>query len=95
MKLKTNAASFLPLQNVTMDMVVKQGASPSTQTQYVFVVNADKTPCFTASNLERLKSGLEDYVLRHANCLDIMCEQCFSDRYIICYAILVSKTLAT
>lgn len=70
----------LHLPNVTMDMVVKQGASPSTQTQYVFVVNADKTPCFTASNLERLKSGLEDYVLRHANCLDIMCEQCFSDR---------------
>ncbi|KAJ4887396.1 hypothetical protein Rs2_27144 [Raphanus sativus] len=66
--------------NVTMDLVVKQGDSPSTQNQYVFVVNADKTPCFTASNLERLKSGLEDYVLRHGNCLDIMCEQCFSHR---------------
>ena len=92
MKLKTNA-SFLRLQNVTMDLVVEQGASPGTQTQYVFLMNGDQTPCFTASNLERLKSGLEDCVLRHGNCLEMMCEQCFSDRYIICYAILVSKHL--
>ncbi|KAF8079487.1 hypothetical protein N665_1024s0014 [Sinapis alba] len=72
----------LHLPNVTMDLVTKQGASPpSTQTQYVFVMNADdQTPCFTASNLERLKSGLEDYVLKHGNCLDMMCEHCFSDR---------------
>ncbi|KAF3566617.1 hypothetical protein DY000_02014744 [Brassica cretica] len=70
----------LHLPNVTMDLVVEQGASPGTQTQYVFVMNGDQTPCFTASNLERLKSGLEDYVLRHGNCLDMMCEQCFSDR---------------
>ncbi|EFH64401.1 hypothetical protein ARALYDRAFT_475285 [Arabidopsis lyrata subsp. lyrata] len=68
------------LHNVTMDLMVKQGDSPGNQTQYVFAVNADKTPCFTASNLERLKSGLEDYVLRHGNCLDTMCDYCFSDR---------------
>ena len=79
MKLQINA-SFLPLQNVTMDLVTEQGPSPATQTQYVFVMDADQTPCFTASNLERLKSGLEDYVLRHGNCLDMMCELCFSDR---------------
>ncbi|ESQ29448.1 hypothetical protein EUTSA_v10023451mg [Eutrema salsugineum] len=70
----------LQIPNVTMDLMVNQGASPATQTQYVFVVNSDKTSCFTASNLERLKSGLEDYVLRHENCLDMMCEHCFSDR---------------
>ncbi|CAN7111349.1 hypothetical protein HID58_002559 [Brassica napus] len=70
----------LHLPNVTMDLVVEQGASPGTQTQYVFVMNGDQTPCFTASNLERLKSGLEDCVLRHGNCLEMMCEQCFSDR---------------
>ncbi|XP_019101447.1 PREDICTED: type 2 DNA topoisomerase 6 subunit B-like [Camelina sativa] len=61
-----------------MDLMVKQGASPSTQTQYVFA--DEKTPCFTASNLERLKFGLEDYVLRHGNCLDTMCDHYFSDR---------------
>ncbi|VVA94058.1 unnamed protein product [Arabis nemorensis] len=66
--------------NVTMDLVVKQGTSPGTQTQYVFVVNTEKNPCFTASNLERLKFGLEDYVLRHGNCLDMICDYCFSDR---------------
>ncbi|CAD5315910.1 unnamed protein product [Arabidopsis thaliana] len=70
----------LQILNVTLDLMVKQGTSPGNQTQYVFAVNADKTPCFTASNLERLKSGLEDYVLRHANCLDTMCDYCFSDR---------------
>ncbi|CAH2047622.1 unnamed protein product [Thlaspi arvense] len=71
----------LQIPNVTMDLIVNQVEnSPGTQTHYVFVVNAEKTPCFTASNLERLKSGLEDYVLRHRNCLDIMCEHCFSDR---------------
>ncbi|KFK40786.1 hypothetical protein AALP_AA2G040900 [Arabis alpina] len=70
----------LQIPNVTMDLVVNQGASPGSQTQYVFVVNADKTPCFTASNLDRLKSGLEDYVLRHGNCLDTICDYCFSDR---------------
>ncbi|KAH0903576.1 hypothetical protein HID58_043079 [Brassica napus] len=70
----------LHLPNVTMDLVVEQGASPGTQTQYVFLMNGDQTPCFTASNLERLKSGLEDCVLRHGNCLEMMCEQCFSDR---------------
>ncbi|XP_019083617.1 PREDICTED: type 2 DNA topoisomerase 6 subunit B-like [Camelina sativa] len=70
----------LHIPNVTMDLMVKQGAPPGTQTQYVFAVNADKTPCFTASNLERLKFGLEDYVLRHGNCLDTMCDHCFSDR---------------
>lgn len=78
-----------------MDLMVKQGDSPGNQTQYVFAVNADKTPCFTASNLERLKSGLEDYVLRHGNCLDTMCEYCFSDRYIKCNTIIVSGTLTT
>ncbi|KAL0718711.1 hypothetical protein Bca4012_068034 [Brassica carinata] len=70
----------LHLPNVTMDLVTEQGPSPATQTQYVFVMDADQTPCFTASNLDRLKSGLEDYVLRHGNCLDMMCELCFSDR---------------
>ncbi|KAL1221070.1 Type 2 DNA topoisomerase 6 subunit B-like [Cardamine amara subsp. amara] len=70
----------LQILNVTMDMMVKQGASPGAQTQYVFAVNADKTPSFTASNLERLKSGLEDYVLRHGNCVDMLCDFCFSDR---------------
>ncbi|KAG7599878.1 hypothetical protein ISN44_As06g040420 [Arabidopsis suecica] len=70
----------LQVPNVTMDLMVKHGDSPVNQTQYVFAVNADKTPCFTASNLERLKSGLEDYVLRHGNCLDTMCDYCFSDR---------------
>ncbi|CAH8392093.1 unnamed protein product [Eruca vesicaria subsp. sativa] len=66
--------------NVTMDLMVKPGASPGIQTQYVFVVNADETPCFTASNLQQLTSGLKDYVLRHGNCLDMMCDHCFSDR---------------
>ncbi|KAG7594531.1 hypothetical protein ISN45_Aa01g032820 [Arabidopsis thaliana x Arabidopsis arenosa] len=70
----------LQVPNVTMDLMVKHGDSPVNQTQYVFAVNADNTPCFTASNLERLKSGLEDYVLRHGNCLDTMCDYCFSDR---------------
>lgn len=65
-----------------MDLVVNQGASPGTQTQYIFVVKAEKNPCFTASNLERLKSGLENYVLKHGNCLDMICDHCFSDRYI-------------
>ncbi|XP_023643480.1 type 2 DNA topoisomerase 6 subunit B-like [Capsella rubella] len=70
----------LHIPNVTMDLMVKQGDSPGTQTQYVFAVNADKTPCFTATNLERLKFGLENYVLRHGNCLDTMCDYCFSER---------------
>ncbi|CAN8244963.1 unnamed protein product [Cochlearia groenlandica] len=70
----------LQIPNVTMDLVVNQGDSPATQIQHFFVVNADKTPCFTASNLERMKFGLEDYTLRHGNCSDMKCEHCFSDR---------------
>ncbi|XP_010559041.1 PREDICTED: type 2 DNA topoisomerase 6 subunit B-like isoform X2 [Tarenaya hassleriana] len=67
-------------KNVAMDLVVKHGPDPSTQSRNVFVVSNETISCFTASSLERLKCGLEDYILKHGNCLDVMCDCCFSDR---------------
>ncbi|OMO80168.1 hypothetical protein COLO4_24191 [Corchorus olitorius] len=35
---------------------------------------------FSTSNIERLKSGLEEYVLKHGNTLSHKCDACFSSR---------------
>lgn len=69
---------FFP-QNVSIELVAEQGDAPGSRYVNVFLANEGRNPLpFAASNLERLKSGVEDYVFKHGNTLGKKCESCFS-----------------
>lgn len=69
--------SFFP-QNVAIELVVEHGDDPGSRYVNVFLANEWNPLPISASNLERLKSGLEDYVFKHGNTLSTKCELCFS-----------------
>ncbi|KAK3223363.1 hypothetical protein Dsin_010388 [Dipteronia sinensis] len=63
--------------NVAVELVVEREDVPGSQYKDVFLANECNPLPFSASNVERLKSGLEDYVLKHGNTLQGMCDSCF------------------
>ncbi|KAM1082585.1 hypothetical protein EV2_021811 [Malus domestica] len=70
---------MLKIPNVSIELVVEQGDAPGSRYVNVFVANEGRNPLpFAASNLERLRSGVEDYVFKHGNTLGKKCESCFS-----------------
>ncbi|RXH69743.1 hypothetical protein DVH24_006999 [Malus domestica] len=70
---------MLKIPNVSIELGVEQGDAPGSRYVNVFVANEGRNPLpFAASNLERLRSGVEDYVFKHGNTLGKKCESCFS-----------------
>lgn len=53
------------VQNVAYELVVEHGDAPGSQCEHVFLANESNPLSFSASNLECLKSGIEDFVLKH------------------------------
>ncbi|XP_042981135.1 type 2 DNA topoisomerase 6 subunit B-like isoform X2 [Carya illinoinensis] len=56
---------MLKIPNVAYELVVENGDAPGSQCEHVFLANEPNPLPFSASNLECLKSGIEDYVLKH------------------------------
>lgn len=80
-KLEQLQFTFLFIQNVAIELVVKEGGVPGSQYKKVFLANECNPVPFSASNVERLKSGLEDYVIKHGNSLHRKCDSCFPNWY--------------
>lgn len=71
--------SFYTLQSVVIELVTEYGDVPESKVENLFLANECNPLPFSASNLERLKSGLEDYVLKHGNALNKQCDLCFQN----------------
>ncbi|KAE9613378.1 putative Type 2 DNA topoisomerase 6 subunit B-like protein [Lupinus albus] len=68
--------SFLQ-KNVAIQLVAEDCAVPGSQYEKVFLANECTQLPISGSNLELLKSGLKDYVLKHGHNLSNMCNSCF------------------
>ncbi|KAJ7943651.1 Type 2 DNA topoisomerase 6 subunit B-like protein [Quillaja saponaria] len=67
---------ILKIHNVAIELVAENGDVPESRYEKVFLANQLPLP-IVASNLELLKSGLEDYVVKHGNRLSTTCNSCF------------------
>ncbi|KAK8509208.1 hypothetical protein V6N12_018294 [Hibiscus sabdariffa] len=83
----TESAHLLVLQMlilmipcVAAELVIKQEDSPGLLCENIFLPNECNPLNFSSSNVERLKSGLEEYVLKHGNILNNKCDSCFCSR---------------
>ncbi|XP_061357002.1 type 2 DNA topoisomerase 6 subunit B-like [Gastrolobium bilobum] len=68
---------ILRIPNVAIQLVAEDWDVPESRYEKVFLANECKQLPISASNLELLKSGLEDYVLKHGNNLSNQCNSCF------------------
>ncbi|XVF43996.1 hypothetical protein PTKIN_Ptkin02bG0084500 [Pterospermum kingtungense] len=67
-------------KSVAAELVIERGDASGVQRENVFLTNECIPLHFSASNVERLKSGVEEYVLRHGNSLNNKCDSCFCYR---------------
>ncbi|XP_050276665.1 type 2 DNA topoisomerase 6 subunit B-like [Quercus robur] len=67
----------LKIPNVAYELVVEHDDASGLRYENVFLANESNPLHFSASNLERLKSGLEDYILKHGNSSSKKCGSCF------------------
>ncbi|KAE8023474.1 hypothetical protein FH972_009164 [Carpinus fangiana] len=67
----------LKIPNVAYEVVVEREDASGSRCKNLFLANEPYPPPFSASNLDRLKSGLEDYVLKHGNNSNKKCGSCF------------------
>lgn len=65
------------VQNVAVQLVAEDCDVPGSRYEKVFLANECKQLPISASNVELLKSGLKDYVLKHGNNLSNECNSCF------------------
>lgn len=79
-------ASFLtwcfPLQKVAVELLIDNHSVPGSQGNCVLAVDCSPLPS-SATNAERLKSGLEEYALKHGNRLQDICRLCFSTKSVL------------
>ncbi|XP_060669667.1 type 2 DNA topoisomerase 6 subunit B-like [Ziziphus jujuba] len=68
---------ILKIPSVAIELVTEYGSLLGSKVENLFLANSFNPLPFSASNLERLKSGLEDYVLKHGNVLNKQCDLCF------------------
>ncbi|KAG4403083.1 hypothetical protein AAZX31_01G029000 [Glycine max] len=68
---------ILKIPNVAIQLVAEDCDVPESRYEKVFLTNECKKLPMSASNLELLKSGIEDYVLKHGNNLSNKCNSCF------------------
>ncbi|KAI8021655.1 Type 2 DNA topoisomerase 6 subunit B-like [Camellia lanceoleosa] len=74
-----NKVLILRIPNVAIEMLVEESDDISGSRCKTLVPANDCFPLTSAaSNVERLKSGLEDYVFKHGNNLNDICHSCFS-----------------
>ncbi|OMO78250.1 hypothetical protein CCACVL1_14543 [Corchorus capsularis] len=71
---------ILKIPTVAAELVIEKGDTPGLRCENVFLTNECSSLHFSTSNIERLKSGLEEYVLKHGNTLSDKCDACFSSR---------------
>ncbi|XP_057948999.1 type 2 DNA topoisomerase 6 subunit B-like isoform X2 [Malania oleifera] len=62
---------------VAIELVVEHCDSPISRSEKFILANECIPQSFLSSNLERLRSGFEDYVYKHGNSLDKRCHSCF------------------
>ncbi|KAK3017109.1 hypothetical protein RJ639_006959 [Escallonia herrerae] len=68
---------ILKIPKVAIELMVDCGDLPHSCSGNVILAN-DCSSFSPASNIEHLKSGLEDYIFKHGNSLDNICRSCFS-----------------
>ncbi|XP_024023902.1 type 2 DNA topoisomerase 6 subunit B-like, partial [Morus notabilis] len=66
---------ILKIPNIATELVVERGDTPGSREEFHFLANEFNPLPFSSSHFERLKSGLEDYVLKHGN---VLIKQCYS-----------------
>ncbi|BAT99531.1 hypothetical protein VIGAN_10098000 [Vigna angularis var. angularis] len=64
-------------KNIAIQLVAEDCDDPESRYEKIFLANECKQLPMSASNLELLKSGIEDYVVKHGNNLSNMCNSCF------------------
>lgn len=69
---------FFAPQNVAIELVVGFEDIPGSQCENIFLANDTNHLPFSTSSIERLKSGLEDYILKHGHRSTQSCKSCFS-----------------
>lgn len=67
-------------QSVAAELVIERGDAPGLPCENVFLTNECSPLDLSTSNVERLKSGLEEYVMKHGNSLNNKCDSCFCYR---------------
>ncbi|KAM6562219.1 hypothetical protein CsatB_022217 [Cannabis sativa] len=82
----------LKIPSVAIELVVEREDTPRSKDEYLFLANEWNPLPFSASNLERLKSGLEEYVLKHGNILNTQCHSCFPNSTLKVGTGMVSQT---
>ncbi|KAJ6431145.1 hypothetical protein OIU84_018610 [Salix udensis] len=69
---------ILNIPNIAIEVVTEREDIPGSRCENVFLANKSNPGPLSTSNVECLKSGLEDYVLRHGNSLTQKCNTCFA-----------------
>ncbi|XAR65072.1 hypothetical protein NMG60_11009040 [Bertholletia excelsa] len=70
---------ILKIPNIAVELVVDFGGVAGSQCENLISTNDSFAfPC-AASSIECLRSGFEDYVLKHGNSLNDICHSCFSN----------------
>ncbi|MBA0661921.1 hypothetical protein Goklo_006145, partial [Gossypium klotzschianum] len=67
-------------KSVAAELVIERGDASGLRCENVFLPNECSPLNVSSSNVERLKSGLEEYVLKHRNSLNNKCDSCFCSR---------------
>ncbi|KAK2428281.1 hypothetical protein P8452_42344 [Trifolium repens] len=65
-------------KNIAIQLVSEDYDVPESRYEKVFLANTSEQSPISASSLEQLQSGLEDYVLKHGNNLSSKCNSCFT-----------------
>ncbi|KAJ6981195.1 hypothetical protein NC653_024559 [Populus alba x Populus x berolinensis] len=69
---------FFFFQNIAIELLIEREDIPGSRCENVFLANRSNPGPLSTSNVEFLKSGLEDYVLKHGNSLTQKCSTCFA-----------------
>ncbi|KAL9353270.1 hypothetical protein Peur_055950 [Populus x canadensis] len=64
--------------NIAIELLIEREDIPGSRCENVFLANRSNPGPLSTSNVEFLKSGLEDYVLKHGNSLTQKCSTCFA-----------------
>ncbi|XP_058193150.1 type 2 DNA topoisomerase 6 subunit B-like [Rhododendron vialii] len=70
---------ILKIPNVVIELAVECGDIPGSRCEKIVPAKECSVLSSAASNIERLKSGLKEYVFKHGNSSSDICHSCFSD----------------
>ncbi|KAJ8623118.1 hypothetical protein MRB53_031647 [Persea americana] len=72
--------SILKIPIVAVELLVEQMNGPGSRCDHLLLAKDGILLPLSMPSIERLASGLEDYVLKHGNAVDKECQDCFSSR---------------